>query len=397
MAIDTPARIAVLGAGPIGLEAALYARFLGYDVVIFERGEVAHAVRRSAHIRLFAPFALNRSPLGLAAIQAQDDNYAPPAAGDFLTGREWLDKYLLPLSQTDLLSDHLRLGTTVLAVGKEELLKGDLPGHEDRGDWSFRVLSKNASGAEQIDLFDVVLDCTGVSSEPNWLGHGGIPALGEIALREKIEYGLPDIAGQHRERYAGKHTLLIGAGMSAATNAVALIALAQTESTTRLTWITRREGAAGSGGPILLQENDPLPARTALAKEANKIAATGGPVTYWPRTVVEKISQSTDSFEVELSGQHAGAISVDSIIANVGFRPSYELSRDLQLTTCSSTDASAALRHPEPNYYILGRKSTGRRSDFLFHHGLDQIRNLFTILGDRPTLDLYSSAMKLVR
>ena len=32
MAIDTPARLAILGAGPIGLEAALYARFLGYDV-----------------------------------------------------------------------------------------------------------------------------------------------------------------------------------------------------------------------------------------------------------------------------------------------------------------------------------------------------------------------------
>ena len=34
MALDTPASIAVLGAGPIGLEAALYARFLGYDVQI---------------------------------------------------------------------------------------------------------------------------------------------------------------------------------------------------------------------------------------------------------------------------------------------------------------------------------------------------------------------------
>jgi len=37
MAIDTPARLVILGAGPIGLEAALYARFLGYDVEIFEQ------------------------------------------------------------------------------------------------------------------------------------------------------------------------------------------------------------------------------------------------------------------------------------------------------------------------------------------------------------------------
>ncbi|MEC9117285.1 MAG: FAD-dependent oxidoreductase, partial [Planctomycetota bacterium] len=34
MAIDTPATIAILGAGPIGLEAALYARFLGYEVTV---------------------------------------------------------------------------------------------------------------------------------------------------------------------------------------------------------------------------------------------------------------------------------------------------------------------------------------------------------------------------
>jgi thioredoxin reductase len=396
MAIDTPARIAVLGAGPIGLEASLYARFLGYDVVIYERGEVASAVRRCGHVRMLAPFGQSRSPLGLAAIQAQDDNYAPPADEDFLTSRDWLGRYLLPLSQTDLLADHLRLRTTVLAVGKEELLKGDMPGHEDRGDWSFRVLTKNADGAEQLDLFDAVLDCTGLY-EPNWLGHGGIPAIGEIALREKIEYRTPNVAGEHRDRYAAKHTLLIGAGMSAATSAIALSALAQSEPNTRVTWITRREGAAGSGGPILLQEYDSLLARIALAKEANKIAANGGPVTYWPRTVVEKLSPSANAFEVELSGQHTGQIQVDEIIANIGFRPSPLMTQELQLQHSFATEASQSLRHPEPNYYILGSKSAGRRCDFVFSDGLNQIRELFTILGDRPTLDLYAGAMKLVR
>ncbi|HKD37575.1 MAG TPA: FAD-dependent oxidoreductase, partial [Pirellulales bacterium] len=41
MAVESPARIAVLGAGPIGLEAALYARYLGYEVDVYERGRVA--------------------------------------------------------------------------------------------------------------------------------------------------------------------------------------------------------------------------------------------------------------------------------------------------------------------------------------------------------------------
>ena len=118
MAIDTPAKIAILGAGPIGLEAALYARFLGYDVVLYEAGEVAASVRRWGHVRMFTPFGINRSPLGLAAIQAQDENYRPPADDEFLTGHEWVDRYLMPLSQTDLLADHLRLGTTVVRIGK---------------------------------------------------------------------------------------------------------------------------------------------------------------------------------------------------------------------------------------------------------------------------------------
>src|SRR5688572_25940036 len=130
MAIDTPARLAVLGAGPIGLEATLYARFLGYDVVVYERGDVCSNVRQWRHVRMFTPYGMNCSPLGLAAIEAHDEAYRPPADQELLTGAQWLDRYLLPLAATDLIADHLRLQETVVAVGKEEVLKGDLPGHE---------------------------------------------------------------------------------------------------------------------------------------------------------------------------------------------------------------------------------------------------------------------------
>ena len=79
MAVDTPATIAILGAGPIGLEAALYARVLGYDVVVYEAGShVAASVCEWGHVRMFTPFGMNRSPLGLAALRAQHDGYVPP-------------------------------------------------------------------------------------------------------------------------------------------------------------------------------------------------------------------------------------------------------------------------------------------------------------------------------
>ena len=443
MAIDTPAKLAILGAGPIGLEAALYARFLGYDVAIYEQGDVADSVRRWGHVCMFTPFGMNRSPLGLAAIGAQDESYQPPTDDALLTGHEWIDRYLLPLSQTDLLADHLRLQTTVLHVGKEELLKCDLAGHEDRGDWSFRLLVRNPAGEERIELADAVLDCTGVFRQPGWLGHGGISAVGEAALRDQIEYRLPDLLGKGRDRYAGKHTLLIGAGSSAATNAVALAELAKHTPGTRITWITRREGPAGAGGPIEVIANDRLPQRAELARRANALTQSGPAVpagherphdarpeaksdgghrtTFWPATHVESIRPGHPTgLQVELSGRHAGTHSFDEVIANIGFRPDRGMYRELQVHECYASECpmklaaalagnpsadcldqqacgSQTLLNPEPNFYVLGAKSYGRKTNFLLAVGLAQIREVFTIIGDRSTLDLYATAPKLVR
>jgi hypothetical protein len=126
MAIETPARIAVLGAGPIGLEAALYARYLGYDVDIYERGRVAENVLRWGHVRMFSPFGLNRSSLGLAALKAQDEAWTAPSDEELLSGREFAKAYLLPLAQSDLLGPGLHEETEVVAVGRDGLLKGEL-------------------------------------------------------------------------------------------------------------------------------------------------------------------------------------------------------------------------------------------------------------------------------
>ena len=95
-------RIAILGAGPMGLESALYARFLGYEVAVYERGsEVAANVASWSHVRLFTPFAMNATPLGVAAISAQQPGWQPPAATALLTGQEFRDAYLAPLAATD--------------------------------------------------------------------------------------------------------------------------------------------------------------------------------------------------------------------------------------------------------------------------------------------------------
>ncbi len=424
MAIDTPARIAVLGAGPIGLEAALYARFLGYDVDIYERGHPCENILAWGHVRLFSPFGLNRSTLGMAAIRAQTPTWEPPDDEALLTGRQTVERYFLPLSQTDLLAESLHEKTEVVAIGREDRLKGDLVGDESRADTSFRILTCDGDGKERTHSADVVIDATGTYGHPNWLGQGGIPAVGERAAQADIEYRLPDILGKARSRYALKHVLLIGSGYSAATSVVALAELAGEMPGTQITWVTRCP--AGSD-PIARIGGDRLAERDRLAQAANRLAAGSNPtVTHWAGTTVERIDRiagdDTDDadqrrFRVELVGAHASTLEVDRILAHVGYRPDAGLYQELQVHECYATEGpmnlAAALSGktsadcldqtspgpqtlltPEPDFYILGAKSYGRSSKFLISLGLAQIRDLFTIIGDREDLDLYKSITK---
>ena len=421
MAVDAPAKIAILGAGPIGLEAALYARFLGYDVDIYERGQVAENVLRWGHVRMFSPFAMNSSPLGLAALQAQDPGYAPPGDGDLLTGREYAARYLLPVSRTDLLADHLKLNTTVLSVTHEDLLKGELVGDTERADYDFRILLLDAGGKETVTSADVVIDTTGVYGNPNWAGQGGAPAIGERQARGQIEYGVPDVLGQDRERYANRNTLLVGSGYSAATTAVALARLAEEAAETKATWIVRR--CDSTSRPIKVIGSDRLVERAELTAAANAIATDATScIAFHPATSVSRIERPADTsrLAVTLAGDLEGEFEFDNIVANVGYRPDNQIYQELQIHECYASqgpmklaaallgaasgdclDQTAqgpqTLLNPEPDFYILGAKSYGRNSDFLLSIGLQQIRDLFTIIGDRPDLDLYKTAPPLLK
>jgi hypothetical protein len=66
-----------------------------------------------------------------------------------------------------------------------------------------------------------------------------LPALGERENAAAIFYGIPDVLGAQRSRYAGKRTLVVGAGHSAANALLALAELAKNESGTRLAWSVR--------------------------------------------------------------------------------------------------------------------------------------------------------------
>src|SRR5262245_17291290 len=108
-------RLAVLGAGPIGLEAALYARALDLPVTVYERGRLAEHLQRWGHVRLFSPFGMNTTPLGRAAIRAERPKHDFPGETDCTSGREHFRAYLEPLAQCARLKGCLTLDSQVVS------------------------------------------------------------------------------------------------------------------------------------------------------------------------------------------------------------------------------------------------------------------------------------------
>ena len=401
--MDHP-RIAVLGAGPIGLEAALYARTLGLPVTVYERGQIGEYVRRWGHVRLFSPFGMNTTPLGRAAVRTEDRGHAFPADAACVTGREHVALYLEPLAKTGPLRDCLRRETRVLAVGRRGLLKGDAPGDAQRGRQPFRLLIREGNKREQVEEADVVLDCTGTYGQHRWAGEGGIPAVGETAAEPHIAYGLEDVLGERRGTYAGKSVLVIGGGYSAATTVANLATLAEQQGDTWITWLAR----CGSTQPIARILNDPLRERDRLAVRANTLATRGeGNVEFHNQTVVEGIECVDPAKGFKVAARCAGkprTWEVDRVIANVGYTPDNGLYRELQVHECYATlgpmslaaallkQQAGSLQTSEPNFFILGAKSYGRNSSFLLRTGFEQVREVFALVMGKPGLNLYQAA-----
>jgi thioredoxin reductase len=408
---DTP-RIAVLGAGPVGLEAALYARSLNLPVAVFERGKVGEHLRRWGHVRLFSPFGMNVTSLGRSAILADSPQHAFPADSDITTGREHLAVYLEPLAKTRPMRDCLRLETTVMHVGRDGLLKGDLVGDPRRAQHPFRLLLRDVTNHESAAEADVVLDCTGTYGQHRWMGSGGIPAPGEVPAEQQIAYGLEDILGERKGAYAGRNVLVIGGGYSAATAVCQLAKVAEERSDTWIIWLAR----GGSTQPIKRVANDPLRERDRLAVRANTLATRGeGNVEFRHQTVIDVVESAGPDKGFRVTGRCQGkkqVWDVDRIIANVGYTPDTDVYRELQVHECYATlgpmalaaalskqgnvdclqvpgQGAGVLRNPEPNFFILGAKSYGRNTNFLLRTGFDQVREVFTLLTGKAGLDLY--------
>lgn len=398
---ETPNRtLAVIGAGPIGIEAALRGLSVDFDVHVYERGSIGENIRRWGHVRMFSPWKMNRSSLGKRMLEENGkrvrgkDDVCP-------TGDEYVRNYLMALSRLPLLKKRLHTGMEILSIGRESIGKNEMIGNPKRAQHKFRLLMRNKQGKESVVLYDIVIDATGVYGNNNWMGNGGIPAIGEQALREEIRYTIPDLFGSDRETYEGMRTLLVGSGHSAATTLAQFSRLIKESPETSLVWVTRSDNEQ----PYEIIPDDALSLRAELGEKANAIAANPPRnISFMPGCTVESISRKGRAFSVVLQqGDRKRTVKAENIIANVGYGPDNAIYRELQVHECwasrapfklaaallgeSSADCltqkshgADTLKNPEPNFFIIGNKSYGKNSSFLIRTGLEQIKEVYSLI-----------------
>ena len=123
-----------------------------------------------------------------------------------------------------------------------------------------------------------MIDASGTWTQSEPFGGDGLVAAGELEHAGRIAYGMPDVLGRDRAAYAGRHTVVVGAGYSAANVLLDLVRLAADAPETSITWVVRGTNLVRVYGGGLA---DQLPARGALGWRL-KEWSTGAPsISSW--------------------------------------------------------------------------------------------------------------------
>ncbi|EKT78422.1 putative oxidoreductase [Rhodococcus opacus M213] len=387
--------VVVVGGGPIGLAAAAQLCERGLTPLVFERGLAAGAaISEWNHVRLFSSWAELIDPAARRLLDTTD--WTAPDDDAYPTGQDWTDNYVQPLAAA--LGDIVQLGTEVIGVarrGRDRVVDAG------RDTEPLSVHIRRADGTEDRVLAQAVIDASGTWGTPNPLGGEGLPALGERAATEVIEYRVPDVDDPEvRDRYAGKHIVIAGSGHSALTAIVALADLEQQAPGTRISWVLRRGDVGstfGGGG------DDELPARGALGLRAKR-AVDEGLLTVVPGFRTATIEPDGDSGRVALISDTGARIEdVDQVVVLTGFRPDLSWLSEIRLGldpvlqapvelaplidpnvhSCGTVypHGVAELSHPEPNVFLVGMKSYGRAPTFLAMTGYEQVRSIAAALA----------------
>lgn len=386
--------VVVIGAGPVGLAAAAHLLERGLSPLVLEAGDrVGASVAQWGHVRMFSPWRYVVD--GASTRLLEPEGWSMPAPASFPNGRELVEQYLEPLAGTEALADRIRLNTRVTGVARVGLDRMKTPG---RAEQPFVVRIAAAGGEEEI-LARAVVDASGTFEEPNPLGATGLPAMGERAAAGHIAYGMPEVLGRHRQRYAGRRVLVVGSGHSAFNVLLDLVALREAEPETQIAWAVRRPVADrlfGGGKKDQLEQRGKLGERV-------RVLLDSGALRLFTGFSASRVMRSAGGWVVADEARELPP--VDEIVVATGFRPSLEALRELRLDLDPATESpsqlaplidpnvhscgtvpphgAAELQHPESDLYIVGMKSYGRAPTFLLLTGYEQVRSVAAaIAGD---------------
>ena len=208
--VESPATIAVIGAGPVGIEAALYARFLGFNVDMFDAGRPARNATQWHERLLDVPVRDCTTALGHAALASQDANYRTPDKDRRFTGQQFADEYLLPLAKSDLLVDSIHINSPVFEVSRLRVPLDDPCDLQERCNDEFRLLIQSRDRGSYTRRADLVFDCRGIASGTCGWGPAGSQAIGANETADRIYRWLPCDPRFELREVQGKQTILFG-------------------------------------------------------------------------------------------------------------------------------------------------------------------------------------------
>ncbi|MEU8283717.1 FAD-dependent oxidoreductase [Micromonospora sp. NPDC048905] len=385
--------VVVIGAGPTGLAAAAHLHERGLTFVVLEAGDApGAAVAQWGHVRVFSPWRYNIDPAARRLLDAA--GWVAPDLDDLPTGAELVGDYLRPLAELPQLRPHVRYGAHVEAISRLGLDRLRTAGRD-----TTPFLLRLADGEELCAR--AVIDASGTWRTPNVLGASGLPARGEADATAYLEHALPDVLGVDRDRFVGRHTLVVGAGHSAANTLLSLAELAAAEPGTEVTWAIRAASPTRTYGGGTA---DALPARGALGSRL-RAHVDAGRIRLLTGFSVQALTAADGRVSVVVRDA-AGAdesITVDRVVAATGFRPDHTIAAELRLDLDPIMGATRALAplidpnehscgtvpphgvdelaHPERGYYAVGMKSYGRAPTFLMATGYEQVRSVVAALA----------------
>lgn len=389
--------VAIVGAGPVGLAAAAHVLERGFRPIVLEAGtDVGHAVHQWGHVQLFSPWEYNIDRA--AARLLATTGWNSPAPDQYPTGGELVERYLEPLATKTALAAHIHTSSRVTDISRIGFDKLKSKGREKA---PFEIRYQNGMGPKMVRA-DAVIDASGTWHAPNPAGANGLRAVGETEAADSIAYGMPDVLGKGRARYAGKTVAVLGAGHSAIGTLTELAHLAAQVPGTNPIWLLRgNDPAKAFGGGA----NDKLSARGELGAAFAALVGDGRIKVESEFRVSHLAAEGLRLIVSTGAGACCRQVVVDELIVATGFRPDLDFVRELRIQldpaiecpvtlaplidpnehSCGTVRPHGAreLAQAEPGFYFVGMKSYGRAPTFLMLTGYEQVRSIAAdIAGD---------------